>query len=362
MIERLVPWKQDLTDFVKAGGSQPSDEELRHAMMKMLPAGLSQEMMSKACAQLTSDDLEDWVRTQDEFQQDYGMPRKGVHLTQLGAPSSSQIPLTEQDVADGFTYEEEELDAETLALMSPAEVNAFYKARGQRTWQQQGRRNGQPFGGGQRKPTGGRPPPSSPSGPSNFKPRCYNCGKEGHRAQDCREAKRELKDRPCIRCGQLGHFIKDCKQKAPTRSVNLIDEQQQLPAILDAPRVQRVLCMQVDGSEPIVRGRRILPPGVPQPELPTLGDFVVDRRRQGEEKKRQKLKLMKAVKLWYLRLGVTMWRFGRICIRPNFRRNSFRLQWPCPRLRTSTRRPGTSTPSYIAAGRRRGSRSPEANL
>ena len=100
--------------------------------------------MTKAWAQTTSEDLEDWVRTQDEFQQDYMPGRKGVHLAQLdGAQSpSSRIVLNDDDLADGFTYDgEEELDAETLACMTPQEVNAFYKARGQRTWQQQTRRN-----------------------------------------------------------------------------------------------------------------------------------------------------------------------------------------------------------------------------
>ena len=85
MIERLVPWKQDLVDYVKAGGVRPEDEDLRHAMMKMLPAGLSMEMMTKAWAQSTAEDLEDWVRTQDEFLQEYCPGKKGVHLTQTGA-------------------------------------------------------------------------------------------------------------------------------------------------------------------------------------------------------------------------------------------------------------------------------------
>ena len=41
-------WEKVLVEFVKAGGAAPPDEERRHALLKMLPGGLSLEMNSKA--------------------------------------------------------------------------------------------------------------------------------------------------------------------------------------------------------------------------------------------------------------------------------------------------------------------------
>ena len=68
MMDRLVDWRKDITDYVRADGPSPPDEDLRHAMIKMLPGGLSLEMLGKAHANETSEDLEDWVRLQDELQ------------------------------------------------------------------------------------------------------------------------------------------------------------------------------------------------------------------------------------------------------------------------------------------------------
>ena len=103
--------------------------------------------------------------------------------------------------------EEEELSPETLALMSPAEINAFVKGREARRggWQQRRRPRSE-----SRKPTGARDPRRSQSAPGSRtqsrKLRCFNCGKEGHREGDCRAQRVEPRDRPCFDCGQKGHM------------------------------------------------------------------------------------------------------------------------------------------------------------
>ena len=133
----------------------PGDEELRHALMKMLPGNMSVEMRGKAWAQTSAADLEDWVRTQDEFEQDYchGKPLHLNESEQSRVPASlpappNQLALSDEELAEGYAYgEEEDLDPEVLATMTAAEVNAFMRGRGQRTWQTQQRRNGQRPGG-----------------------------------------------------------------------------------------------------------------------------------------------------------------------------------------------------------------------
>ena len=86
MLERPVSWKVDLADYVTAGAPQPPDEDLRHALIKMLPGSLSSEMRGKAWAQATAFDLKEWVRTQDEFEKDY-CKANGVHLAQTSTPA-----------------------------------------------------------------------------------------------------------------------------------------------------------------------------------------------------------------------------------------------------------------------------------
>jgi len=42
--------------------------------------------------------------------------------------------------------------------------------------------------------------------------KCFSCGKEGHRARDCRDGPRaQQKPKGCFVCGELGHFAKDCR-------------------------------------------------------------------------------------------------------------------------------------------------------
>ena len=52
-----------------------------------------------------------------------------------------------------------------------------------------------------------------------FKGRCRKCGKQGHKASDCRSDKKGV----CFNCGQDGHFSKNCPQKKVVEKGNSND-------------------------------------------------------------------------------------------------------------------------------------------
>ena len=170
------------------------------------------------------DSLKDWIVAQEEFSQDYG--NKSVHVTETQhTPHDSEAPAEDDE-------EDEELDPEIMALMTPAEILAFAQNRAARgKWSVAGR--GRTFA---RKKDGPGNQARRETGPGQQRARkCVNCGKEGHLAADCRGPKRELGQRPCFICGKTGHIARDCKEpKTPgPRAAHVAETgQASLPCLL----------------------------------------------------------------------------------------------------------------------------------
>ena len=101
-----------------------------------------------------------------------------------------------------------ELQPEVLALMSTAEINAFYKARGFKSVSnrraQPGSRTGTPTSAGVRA-QGEKPQPGA-------RLKCANCNRDGHIAADCRQPKVTSDMRRCHNCNKTGHIARYCKE------------------------------------------------------------------------------------------------------------------------------------------------------
>ena len=86
---------------------------------------------------------------------------------------------------------------------------------------------------------------------------CINCGRKGHAASECRQAKVEKSDRPCFTCGKTGHEARMCPNKPAQRAP--------LKALEDVPRRVATLCVtDADGFTKVP----------PRRAGQRLGDFI----------------------------------------------------------------------------------------
>ena len=79
---------------------------------------------------------------------------------------------------------------------------------------------------------------------------CVNCGKKGHMARDCRQARHEEKSkRPCFVCGKPGHLARDCRDK-PNALKMLENGEYRQPVFLGC-----VEAVDIDGFRQVGRPR-----------------------------------------------------------------------------------------------------------
>ena len=64
---QIILWDKDLTAYQAAGGTEPTDEDKRHALLKIIPSSPSLEMKTKANAEQTAESFREWIRVQAEF-------------------------------------------------------------------------------------------------------------------------------------------------------------------------------------------------------------------------------------------------------------------------------------------------------
>ena len=76
----IILWDKDLTAYQAAGGTEPTDEDKRHALLQIIPSSLSLEMKTKANAEETADNLRRWIRVQAQLIREQS--GKGIHIVE----------------------------------------------------------------------------------------------------------------------------------------------------------------------------------------------------------------------------------------------------------------------------------------
>ena len=75
---QIILWEKVSTFYQAAGGTEPTDEDKRHTLLKIIPSSFSVEMKTKANAEQTAESLREWIRVQTESIREQS--GKGIHI------------------------------------------------------------------------------------------------------------------------------------------------------------------------------------------------------------------------------------------------------------------------------------------
>ena len=208
VMDAVAEWRANKLAYAKAEGTPHGDEEERAQLYKILPAGISQDMLSHAHDQPTAFKLLEWMEEKSLFLQEHG-GSAAAHVTEEGVPPPPQPHDENYPPPEAYWEEDEPVTEEQVAKMFDSELLAFVRKGGSFKGGRPtkgGRKGGWRKGekGGARK--GGEPPPRN-----RADLRCINCGGKGHTWRDCKEAEVPREKRPCVNCGKPGHLSRDCR-------------------------------------------------------------------------------------------------------------------------------------------------------
>ena len=185
----ITQWESDRRDYQDCGGVEKPDEELKEALLEMLPNDLQKDLIWKLHTYPNYQALRDEVIIKSK-QWEYASKRHGNALNHIG----------DEDDADGLVEALNALEERVPGLADLCGVmrNRFEKKK--------------PGGGGDR---GKAPFKAAPKRQARDlkDQKCANCGIAGHTAADCRKPKIDVADRKCFHCGKKGHNANKCPDR-----------------------------------------------------------------------------------------------------------------------------------------------------
>ena len=210
IMDAVADWRAAKLAYAKAEGAPHGDEEERAQLYNILPAGISQDMLSHAHDQPTAHKLLEWMEEKSLFLQEHGGSAAALLIEEVPPPP----PVAPADnwgypPPEAYWEEEEPVSEEQVAKMSDSELLAFVRRGGSLKGGKstKGGREGCWRKGGSQALKGGEPPPRNRSDL-----RCINCGGKSHTWRDCKEPEVPREKRPCLNCGKPGHLSRDCRQ------------------------------------------------------------------------------------------------------------------------------------------------------
>ncbi len=229
----IAEYDLKMKEYGEAGGTLPSESEMKNDLLRILPESLQGELLWRATDPGPYARFRDMVRAQ----------ASRTLLTRRRLPLHNvEDDLREQLRAAAHGAGEDEEDEQPMNTVEDL-IAAFRSGK----FQPRQRRDRQPQDSATRLPR-----------------RCPNCGKE-HKELKCPHPSVAVADRLCWNCGKKNHQAKNCPEQKANRSakVNAVDDKPTGHGL-------RRLCVVAhpDGFTEPRRTRK------PRPVTPTLKDFV----------------------------------------------------------------------------------------
>jgi hypothetical protein len=198
VVDLINRYVTNLNDFQAAGGTLPSDIEMKQALLRAFPQDLREALLLKATEPDSLHLFVAHVRTKVGFI---------LHCRGQGSPAHSLEDSKAANVLDENAYNPDETE-KPIDTMTKEELLALVGRMG-----------------------GGRRPPGrfqSPAGRDQRAPpqrvmRCVNCGSDKHTRADCPKPEVPPEKRPCWKCGQVGHRSAQCKSSPGNRAANALE-------------------------------------------------------------------------------------------------------------------------------------------